>query len=566
MTDTQTAGVHLVGGEMLKWSDAEGDSGRLPVQGEILGELLATLVPSGARVLLAGPHDRSLVEQAVRLGGRVTCLLRSLADASDLAERLPKAEVWCGGLDKLDAAGAFDVVLALDGLDRLGTPDSAGLDWRVAMTRLGALVAPGGTLAAAVENELGVHRLVETDRPELRQSNAWWQPADPWVAGPAAVDGALGDADLRADQWYAGYPRPAAPALLLGFESAEGCRPGSVPARLLDAVCADGFGDRLMLGEPRELVAGAVRGALAARLAPFWIVVARPAGGCPLPDALVLEGGPDPRWSAVSVLATEATGRWARRPGGAVSAPRTIGRVVRDVSRLSGLVPEGSSVEHQLLAACRRHDLPAVRTLLRGYAAWLAADPRLFATFDNVGCDGDRFAMLDSGGEWAEPVPFEHALARVLRRFAARLVSAGVPHPWPSGLDVHEITAVLHAIAGHPADPALLHQGIRLEAEILATLHSEAETERARLETILAAGSVTEAIGRPSGHRELVAAHALLSEEVRFQRARAAAAEKELRQAGKQLAKVERTLCGVRGSASFKVGRLLTAPLRLIRR
>src|SRR5204863_5914128 len=136
-------------------------------------------------------------------------------------------------------------------------------------------------------------------------------------------------AALPADQWYVGYPRPAAPTLLLASEAAASCAPDSIPARLLDTACAGSMAGRAVLGEPRELVAGAVRGSLAARLAPFWIVVARQSGG-PLPDALVLEGGEDPRWSAVSLLATEVTGRWARRPGGESAPPRIEGRVVRD--------------------------------------------------------------------------------------------------------------------------------------------------------------------------------------------------------------------------------------------
>ncbi len=567
MTDTQTTGVRLLGGELLTWSDAEGSSGRLPVRGEVLGELLRSVIPSDARILVAGPHDQALVELTISLGGQVTCLLRSMADAAALAERTPQAEVWCGGLDKLD--GEFDVVVALDGLDRLGTPDCGPLDWRAALTRLAARVADGGTLLAAVENELGVHRLVEIDRPELRQSREWWRLAEPWAADPNAVGEVLTAADLPVDRWYAGFPRPAAPGLLLDAELAASCAPGSVPARLLDAACTGDVSARPVLGEPRELLAGAVRGSLAARLAPFWIVVAGPGGG-PLPDALVLEGGEDPRWSAVSVMATEATGKWARRPGGEPAAPCTEGRVVRDPARLSGAVPEGASVEQQLLAACRRHDLPAVRTLLRGYAAWLAAGPaadqRAFATLDNVACAGERYALLDPGWTLTGPSPFDDALARALRRFATRLMASGAPHPWPSGLDVHEITTVLHAIAGRPADPELLHRGIRLEAEILAALGSAAETERARLETALAAGGVTEAAGRPRGYRELVAAHALLTDEVRFQRARAAAAEKELRKAEKKLDKVQGTLQAVRGSVSFKAGRLVTAPLRLLRR
>src|SRR5690348_4501527 len=109
MTDS---GVRLIGGEMLKWSDEAGDSGRLPVRGAVLAELLTQVVPSGSRVLFAGPHDRALVRQVARRAASVTCLLRSLSDGSDLAGGPDGVEVWCGALDKLGGAGDFDVVVA----------------------------------------------------------------------------------------------------------------------------------------------------------------------------------------------------------------------------------------------------------------------------------------------------------------------------------------------------------------------------------------------------------------------------------------------------------------------
>ena len=67
---------------MLAWSD-------LPQQrladGGPLAALAARLVPPGARVLVAGPHDPALLDQ---LGhAEVTCLLRSHPDAVALAHR-----------------------------------------------------------------------------------------------------------------------------------------------------------------------------------------------------------------------------------------------------------------------------------------------------------------------------------------------------------------------------------------------------------------------------------------------------------------------------------------------
>ena len=64
--------ITLPGGEMLAWSDLPQE--RL-ANGGPLAALTARLVPRGARVLLAGPHDPALLDQLTH--AEVTCLLRS---------------------------------------------------------------------------------------------------------------------------------------------------------------------------------------------------------------------------------------------------------------------------------------------------------------------------------------------------------------------------------------------------------------------------------------------------------------------------------------------------------
>ncbi|MFG2002617.1 hypothetical protein ACGFNU_26010 [Spirillospora sp. NPDC048911] len=563
-------GPRALGGEMPRWSDLA--SGVPAAGGEPLAELVRRTMPDGARALVVGPHDPALLDLLVKRAGHVTYVLRSLPDAEQAADRYGSAEVVCGGFDRFDGSGShepYDVIIALDGLRRLVTPEHPESSWARFRDRLTGMLAVDGTLLLGVENPFGVHRLLAADGAEF-DSVRNWQPAQALLA-PSSFDlfvGGVAEAGLRVDRLYAGYPSSEQPGVLLG----AGALSDDIAKDVAVSACRKGLAGRELLGDPCALVRQAFQGGQGERFAASWFAVARgaaaPVDG--LPDVLVAEGPGAAEWSVPVELVLDRP--WSRRPCPESLEPRTSGRVTRVPADLAGPYPRGDLLLDLLVEACAAADLVRLRALLTGYADWLAEEASgrraAFATPGNVVLDGERFAMLDPGWAFAGPVPPEQVLARMLLSFAAVLATGAHSHPWPPTLTVHDLTDLLHVMAGRPADARLRGVAIQLEAEIGAAQAGLPASARDRLANALACGEVAVAAA-PMGHRELLSAHRELTAGLRAVRSRAGWAERQLARKDKELAKqqvkiakLEANLVSVRGSVSYRAGRVLTAPAR----
>jgi SAM-dependent methyltransferase len=436
--------IQMIGGEMPAFTEP-----RAPVGGALHRYLLDQL-PAGADVLIAGPHADDLIG-ALAERTRVTCLLRSQPDAIDLDARGLDArgldargldargldghgldshglDIRCGTIAKLTEPERYDVVVALDGLDRLCSAEGPQYDWVETLQALKRTLRPGGMLLLAVENELGVHRLVDPSSPTAAQDDGAWRPLgefDTKPGNPARLAARLAAEGLAVDWLGSAWPVPAAPTLIA---TPDAMRDGPVDA--LAAVAASAvaraYARRSVLSDPRRLAAAAVRGGLGAELAAAWLVVAyrapRPGRVLTLPPILI--GGDQPTGDAVVEVGPDGEAGWTRR-------------VVRG-NAADGTLPTGRLLEELLLGAALRHDLPTLRRLLTG---WMAALPG--ATADNVVVDHDRFAVLD---------PSRPETPDALRRFGQTLLGGVYPHPWPAATDLGTLTAILHGAAGLRAD------------------------------------------------------------------------------------------------------------------
>ncbi|MFI5894414.1 hypothetical protein ACIA5D_30365 [Actinoplanes sp. NPDC051513] len=420
--------IRLIGGEMPGFAED-----RPPAGGALLGYLTGRM-PAGVSVLVAGPHEPALVDElAVRTS--VTCLVRSEPAAIELDGR--GLDVLCGTLAKLPEPGRWDVVVALDGLGRLCSAEGPQLDWAESLQAVKRALRPGGTLLLAVENELGVHRLVDPATATSAQTDDAWRPLgefdDTKPGTPARLAARLAAEGLAVDWLAAGWAEPGRPALL-ATPSALRDGPVDALAALTARAAGTGYANRSVLSDPRRLAAAAVRGGLGPELAASWLVVAhlapRPSAVLSLPPVLLGDGPALLGDGPVLEVSPGPDGVWTRRVLREAAG--------RDLSALDGPLPRGRLVEELLIGACLRHDLPAVRRLLTG---WIAAQP--WATADNVVVSGDTFTVLDAS------VP---ASADALRELARTLLTGGYAHPWPAATDLRALTAILHGAAGLTGD------------------------------------------------------------------------------------------------------------------
>ncbi|WP_374197558.1 class I SAM-dependent methyltransferase [Micromonospora sp. RL09-050-HVF-A] len=580
MTTGTTAPVVLPGGEMLAWSD-------LPEQrladGGPLGALAARVVPAGARVLVAGPHDPALLDRLAH--AEVTCLLRSHPDAVVLTDRA--ARVIVGGPAGLDPADTFDVVLAGAGLDAVESVEGVRLGWAGVLARLTAALRPGGTLLLRLDNPLGVSRLVATSPWYADRADAAWSIGGVLDAGRPAnreqLRDRLAEVGLTADASYAAYPDPGAATALVGTDALDRSPTSGLLDAVLHGACAGGFAGGAVLQDPARLAVDALHAGLGATLAPGWLVVAhRPADDdrstrAALPVVLVQTGPPG--IGVVEVHDGVAGWRWAVTGGGAGRtrpAPFASREAAhRDPAALTGPVPPGRLLRTLLLDGCLRRDLDALRRLLRGYAGWLAgqADPdgRLtgaaaLADPDTVVVDGDTFAVLDPSWQASEPLPLEVVLARGLWRFAVTLLTGGYAHPWPSTVDVAGLTVVLGGVAGHDLDRATVDAAVQTEAAVTAALRGLDTDGRGALATELRAVTPTDPPAGPRSYQQMREAWVRQREELTRLAALLKWTEELLTSRERALRRADATINLLSGSLSYRVGRLAITPARLAKR
>jgi len=341
---------NLVGGEMLNWSDLRPGDARPAAAGPAAGALLAATLTADDTVLLAGPHAVELVSAVAAQVASVDLLVRSAPDAEELAELLDdvKGQVFCGSVDrfaadeKSGAGGGYDVVVALDGIERLVGPDTAGFSWADGLDRLTGLLKPGGRLLLGATNAFGFERLVQPDiTAALPRDEDWGRDvADRAPAGFKPLVTALRTAGFDNEAAYAVFPSlvqaDVAVTSVEGFAAVVAAR----------AVAARNEGPVLM--DPYRVVLDAAAAGLAFELAPAWYFVVGAAAPAALPEGVVPEG-------------------------------------------------EGVLLEEHLLTALRSDDQATLRRTIPSYVAWLGTGGA--GSPDNVILDGSAYRLFGEAQE-----------------------------------------------------------------------------------------------------------------------------------------------------------------------
>ncbi len=378
---------------MLNWSDLHPVDARPAAAGPAATALLAAALQPGDSVLIAGPHAVDVITAVAARVTSVDLLLRSAPDAEEIAELLDetKGQVFCGALDRFGTDETYDVIVALDGLERLVGPDTPKLTWTEALARLRSRLAPTGRLLLGAQNSFGVERLIQPAiTAALPRDEDWARDvADTAPAGIKPLQAALRDAGVEIAQTYAVFPS------LVEAQLAVTSVHGLAAVAAARTVAARNAGPTLM--DPYRLVLDATAAGLGSDLAPAWYFV----------------GG-------------------AERPEGAASTSPSV--------LPEGAVPTGSGVllEEHLLAALRVDDQATLRRIIPDYVAWLGTGGA--GSPDNVILDGASYRLF---GEAQDGDVVRH-----LTRFAQRVLESGSRQPWPAGGDPHALTARLASMAG----------------------------------------------------------------------------------------------------------------------
>lgn len=501
-----TDDIAFVQGEMADWSDF--DSPVAPAGGPVLETLVDQQVPPGAAVLVVGVHTPRLIARILARAGRVVLVLRSRPDALRAAELFSgsQVEVVCGDSSSVRLDERAEVLLALDGLDRAVSAESPLRPWQERFDHLRRQLVPEARMLLTVANPLGLHELAGAVA-QLRDDDAAWRSApryDPTV--------------------------PARPAVVAGLA------PGSTVLSLLPDV-----GDPHLAWPVGSAGAGSWNAALCR-------VHAGPRGGrLDRPttlDAAIAAGRADDFAAGwVLVVGSEQTNPIAL-DAPAPPAPSAAGRVL----------------ESLLLEASAARDLATVRELFGSVAEQLrGADEDALASLAAllpsevlVSANGALVPLrkdLATTTPSATPGP-DDVLVHWVTDFAARLSQLGWQHPWPEAAGALEVGRLVVASLGLDPDavlrspkPLVGHADDDVRVEHVARLERENETLRAKIVWFEQAVR----------HRDT-------------QLARLRHRQQDPRpRLTRQLAEANNELTMIRASRSYRLGRAVTSPWRIVR-
>ncbi|WP_344152737.1 hypothetical protein [Kribbella yunnanensis] len=539
---------NLVGGEMLNWSDLHPADSRPAVSGPAATAVLAAALKPGDTVLIAGPHSHSLYADLAAKAESIDILVRSAPDAEELAESLThaKTQVYCGSLDRFETDETYDLIVALDGLERLVGPDTESLPWTDALAKLVNCLSPHGRMLLGATNTFSVNRLIQPDiTAALPRDEDWGRAvADTAPAGLTPLETALRAVGVKVEERQsapkvesptsvvsdagagAGVSGAGADAGVSGAGADAGVSGAGADAGVsgagADAGVSGADADAGVSGADADAgVSGADASAEGAGLSGLraGVLSARIHGLYPsLVEAEILVGD-----NAQLTGARAARVVAGRNGGPALMDPY---RVVMDAARAGLLVElapawyvvvgvelpvesvDGELVEERLLAALRVDDQLALRREITAYVEWLRTTSTAGAA-DNVIVDGTSYRLFGegSGGTVEEQ----------LERFVRRALESGSRQPWPAGGGVEELTARLASMVGITLAPA-----------------------------------TTRDVIRPLGSAEQLSTVARLADELAHASARAIL--------------FEGTASGIRRSVPYRLGHAMLNPARVVRR
>lgn len=459
------------------------------------GELLRPLTfGPGARVLEIGAGAGAVTRWLGEQGHDVVAVEGALARAEIAAERcadLDNVRVLCGSASDVADEDPFDAVLLIGVVEYAGVGGFPSADDLLATCA--QLVAPGGVLVVAIENQLGLQYVAGA--PEDHRLQPWsgiegYRRPGPRTWSRRTLRTMIGATGLTSQRWLYPFPDYKLPVSVLAEQAFDdlplvGGGPGLVTGlgRGMQSNHHHGWRHPFDLKLAHEVV---VEAGLGPDLANSFLVVAGRADAHvepivdPRVQAWLLGDERLPRWQAPRVIESD---------GDQLVVRSLVGPVDRRDAWLGQVIDErepflsGIDLARQAGDACLVHDGPALDAVL---AAWVRAldeclvpadvttadhpfagepgQPLLSA--DCLDIDLGNFVEQPDGTvhridrEWraSGPVNRELVMVRALWNFARGLVGRCITFPGAPDLAVDDVALELARRAGLSTVPHTLHR------------------------------------------------------------------------------------------------------------
>lgn len=397
---TDRPNVELLRGAMQHWRDLD-----TLVDPRLLNRVAATQV--WGRTLVLGPTTKALRELVIARADEPHFLVRSAADADELARSAPDHQIWCGDISALrDNPLRYDTVICLADLASIVSLELETRTWHSVALEVLELLTHGGNLVLGVENDLGLHRITASHDPRIATADGSWAPMSTWDRSrPRSLQQVRAFAGDSA-AIYAVWPSFAA---VTGMAEV-----GSVSSSVAECVA---FQAATLVGagpDPAYLVSAAGAAGRINDHASGWLLVTNPRS---FPSALIYEP------AAGHTLAIPAD-------GAGISALSTF---------------------HDLALAC---DLPGIRELIGRWSLYHAASQY----------EADLgLTLVQADGTLAGLCPLDKThdgRLEALSRLAALIRDRGWVTPWPATDDAASRLRQLNAMAGLP--PISYDEALRL--------------------------------------------------------------------------------------------------------
>jgi len=482
-------------------------------------------VKPGMRVLDVGAgtgvNTRWLAEQ----GAEIVSIEGSYERAEVAAERcrdLTNVTLKVGDVADLDEVGTFDLVVCIGVLEYANDPMGGAGGAAAFLDTLTALLKPTGSLALAIENQLGLKYWMGYPEDHLGR---------PFVGISGYPDDGirtytratllemLRSAGLVAHHWMYPYPDYKMPVAILTDATFAEADSVELVDQLIGVPTDPAHAGQSLIADQRAVSRVVTEGNLGADMAnSFWVVASR--DGAAVKDivdtdvvAWRFNQPRAQRWMVAGAVSDDGDQRHIDRVRQYAAAADIKTDWLTQRVEVSEAYIVGTNLEQQVLESLRQGDLEKLHDIVKKWAHHIRNSeispatgelhpyqragrpclPEQFidAGFGNFVATGEEIVQVDTEWRATGGVDADLAATRSLWNLAEVIVRSNVAHPWGISETIDELTVRLASIAGFAISDDDLGRWRLAEAAFASLVTGNSADDVT--ETLITVGSVSRA-------------------------------------------------------------------------